>query len=224
VSSVSSERLGELPEPLPLGEQLLWQGTSHWRTLARRVFRVRILAVYFAVILASRAAWAMTTGSSLEQALLSALWLLPLVVAALGLLVLLAWLMNRTTLYAVTDRRVIMRIGVALPMTVNIPFGIIQSAGLKTYADGSGDLPLSLSGSDRIAYVHLWPHVRPWRFTCTEPMLRAIPEAARVGAILADALAAFAKTTARLELVKSGASKEAPVLAAEAQPLAAAAR
>jgi hypothetical protein len=32
-----------------------------------------------------------------------------------------------------------------------------------------------------------WPHVRPWHFSRTQPAFRAIPDAARVAAIFADA-------------------------------------
>ena len=47
---------------------------------------------------------------------------------------------------------------------------------------------LSLAGSDRIAYLHLWPHARPWRLKRTEPMLRALADAPAVAAQLAQAL------------------------------------
>jgi hypothetical protein len=34
----------------------------------------------------------------------------------------------------------------------------------------------------------LWPHARPWYFSPPQPMLRAIPDAAKVAGILASAL------------------------------------
>jgi hypothetical protein len=178
-------------EPLPDGERLLWQGrpVDGW-TFACRVFRVRLLMIYFAVLLMSRAGWLLSSGSSPDQALVSTLILLPFAAAAVGMLVLIAWLMARTTIYAITDHRVVMRIGIALPMTINIPFRSIGSAGLKPYLDGTGDIPLALSSGDRIAYLTLWPHARPWRFASTEPMLRAVPNAKEVASILAAALAA----------------------------------
>jgi len=65
------------------------------------------------------------------------------------------------------------------------------------YADGTGDIPLTMIGADRIAYLNLWPHARPWRIARPEPMLRAIPDAARVGEILSGALATAVGGTAR---------------------------
>jgi hypothetical protein len=83
-----------------------------------------------------------------------------------------------------------MRIGVALPLTLNVPFRIIASASLKAYPDGTGDLPVELNGKERVAYVVLWPHARPWRLARTQPMLRCVADASRVAEILARAVAA----------------------------------
>jgi hypothetical protein len=77
-----------------------------------------------------------------------------------------------------------------LPITMNIPFSKIGAAALRAYADGSGDIPLTLVAGERMPWWALWPHARPWRFSQPEPMLRAIPQAAVVAEILAEALAA----------------------------------
>ena len=45
-----------LPEQLPAGEQLLWQGSPEWKRLAQRAFHVRKLVVYFAALIALRVA------------------------------------------------------------------------------------------------------------------------------------------------------------------------
>ena len=93
-------------------------------------------------------------------------------------------------MYTITNRRVVMRIGVVLEITFNFPFRVIESAGLRAYPDGTGDIPLTLTGDDKVAYLHLWPHARPWRAARPEPMLRSVPDAARVADILSRALAA----------------------------------
>jgi hypothetical protein len=179
-----------LPERLPCDEHILWQGSPQWRTLARHAFHLRKLAVYFAVILGLRAGNVLLDGGSALQALESALWLTPLALAALGLLAAIAWLTARAAVYTITNRRLVMRLGVVLTVTFNIPFRMIESVGLHSFANGGGDIPLTLLGTDRIAYLQLWPHVRPWRFKQTEPMLCAVPAAANVGNILAQAIVA----------------------------------
>ena len=55
----------------------------------------------------------------------------------------LAWLFRRAACYTITSKRVLFQFGVALPMTMNIPLGKIANAALKTYRDGSGDIPLT---------------------------------------------------------------------------------
>jgi hypothetical protein len=178
-----------LPEPLPANETMLWQGAPDWHVLARQVFHVRKLMVYFALMLAWRGTSLMYDGATALQAAGAVAILLPLVLLALGLMYLMAWLTSRTTAYSITDRRVVMRVGIVLSITFNLPFKRIESAALRQNSDASGDLVLHLAGEDRIAYLHLWPHVRPWRINKTEPMLRALPRVNEVARILAIALA-----------------------------------
>lgn len=83
-----------------------------------------------------------------------------------------------------------MRIGIALPMTLNLPFSRIEGAALHVFADGSGDIPLRLGKGTRIAYLHLWPHARPWRVSEPQPMMRALANPSEVAALLAEAVAA----------------------------------
>lgn len=200
----------QFPEPLPAGEHILWHGGPRAWRLALRALHIRKVAVYFAALLLWRALETWSAGATPSAAAASALGLLPLAAAGLGLLGLLAWAMARTTLYTITDRRVILRIGVALPITVNIPFAIVDGAQMKRRRDGSGDLALQLRRGDRIAYLHLWPHVRPWRFTQPCPMLRGLDDVEAVGRVLARAL--------ERSSVEAGADRDAPS-AADAAPV-----
>ena len=61
-----------LPERLPEGERLLWQGAPDWRRLALHVFHVRGLALYFAGIIAYCLVSAIVDGTPLQDAALSA--------------------------------------------------------------------------------------------------------------------------------------------------------
>jgi hypothetical protein len=188
VSEFAFEPVHGLPENLPPGEALRWQGAPNWRVLARRAFYVRTVAFYFGLLIVLQLFYLLSSGVTLKEAGLAALWLVLLGAAAIGILTLLAWLYSRSTVYSITDRRVVIRFGVALPMAVNIPFKIIESAGLRTYPDGSGDIPLVLGSGQKVSYLIMWPNVRPWRFSNAQPMLRGIPEARHVAEILTDAL------------------------------------
>jgi fumarate reductase subunit C len=189
MSHEAATTVRELPEPLPTGERILWQGAPRWRSLYRGAFHARSLAGYFGALLLLRGVFTLADGGGVVKALVSMMYLLPLVAAGLGIVALLAWLTARATWYTITNRRLVMRLGIALEITFNFPFRAIESAGLRLFADGTGDLPLTLTQGSSIAYLHLWPHARPWHFKQTQPMLRSIPQAELVASILSRALA-----------------------------------
>lgn len=174
-----------LPEPLPADEMLLWQGTPAWRSLCRRLFKFPYLLAYFVLLAAWRFVSMSNDGARAGDAAFAALGPVALTVAALGLLTAIAWLIERTTVYTVTDKRVVIRFGIALPMSINLPFTAISSADLRIHGDLTGDIPVRLSTGQRIGYLTLWPHVRPWSWRYPEPMLRCIPDAGKVAELLA---------------------------------------
>ncbi len=178
-----------LPEALPAGESIRWQGSPDWRTLAVEAFHLRKLAVYFTVILALRATFALSDGNSLIDTTISVLGLLPLALIALSLISLLAWLTARATVYTITNQRLVMRVGIVLSVTFNLPFRSLDGVGIKRFRNGAGDLTLTIGTQDHIAYLHLWPHARPWRFAKVEPMLRSIANIAEVANVLTHTIA-----------------------------------
>ncbi len=179
-----------LPERLPATEKILWQGSPDARALARSAFHLRKLALYFTALMALQAANVAADGASVADVLLALVW--PAGLSALALLGVwtLAWLTARTAVYTVTDRRVVMRIGIVLTLTFNLPLRTIESAAMRQGSGGHGDIVLALKGPDHIAWLHLWPHARPWHLTRTQPMLRALPQVADVAALLQRAWSA----------------------------------
>lgn len=186
------EPIPGLPHALPEGERILWQGRPRWRGLARHVFRLPWLAMYFGALVVARGINAAGSGMSAGGIVWAVVSVALLASLGLGLLALLAILHARGTVYTLTTRRVVMRFGVALPMSFNLPFKRLGSAELKQHEGGLGDIAFQISGKGRIGYAHLWPHARPFRFGKAQPMLRCIPDAAKVARLLADAVAAFA--------------------------------
>jgi hypothetical protein len=179
-----------LPEKLPAGERILWQGAPAFGLLARHAFHLRKLAVYFAVLLGLQVAQALSQGAGLVEALAVLRWSLPVALLALGAVALLAWLTARTAVYTLTDKRVVMRIGIVLTLAFNLPLKRIAAADIRRAGGRAIDLSLRIAGDDRIAWLHLWPHARPWRMTRPEPMLRGLADAEHVAALLAQAWSA----------------------------------
>jgi len=174
-----------LPEPLPRGERLIWQGSPDFRMLAIHAFHVRKLALYFTAMLALQ--WLYLSADPLAPLLRPLLTSLGMALLALALLTTIAWFSARTTLYTLTDRRIVMRIGIVLTLTFNLPLRQVAGAAIKPQASGHGDIALTLSGSDRIAWLNLWPHARPWQLRQPQPSLRCVPDAQAVGARIQQA-------------------------------------
>jgi hypothetical protein len=184
---IQTEPIRGLPELPPEGEKILWQGAPDPWMLAREALNVCWVAGYFALL----AGWrGITAGDDFGWSigLKATAPLLIMGLVACGILVGIAFILARTTVYTLTNRRVAMRIGAALTVTLNIPFTCLAAADLSLRRNGTGSIALDLSGSDtRLSYLVCWPHVRPWKMACTQPALRCIPDAERVADLLADA-------------------------------------
>ena len=181
-----------LPAPLPPGETLLWQGSPDWRALARRPFRCRLVALWFALVVAWLAASGLWRGESLAE-LLPGLATTALGGAvAVGILAGLAALTARSTIWSITSRRLLIRFGIALPVTMNLPFRRIASAALALEGDArdpsaTGDIALELVADERVSWAVMWPHVAPSATRGrTRPALRGVPNAAAVARLLAE--------------------------------------
>lgn len=175
-----------LPEVPPAGEHVIWQGSPDWKALAVRAFHVRKLVVYFALMLTLRGAVTLADGGGAMQALRDVATLMPLPLIGIALVLVLAWLSARSTVYTLTNRRVVMRIGIVLTLSFNLPFKCIAAADMARAPRGTGDIALGLAGQDRIAYLQLWPHARPWHLRKPQPMLRCVPQPEQVAQLLAE--------------------------------------
>jgi hypothetical protein len=169
---------------LDTDEQVLWQGTPSWLSLALGAFHIRVVAFYFAAIEVLGLVGVVRSHAP------SAAIILPVVAAALfiGLLCALAFAIARTTTYVVTSHRVIFRYGAALPRSLSIPFRQIASVSLSLGRRQEGDVALHLRSENHVPYVKLWPHVRPWHVRSPKPMLRSIPLAGVVASLLSREL------------------------------------
>ena len=180
------EPIRGLPELLPKGEEILWQGQPDWWALAKESLSVRWVAAYFVGFAVWRAIVAGGTVPFWDAVRIGSPFLIMGAVAC-AILVVIAVIQARTTVYTITNRRVAMRIGAALTMTLNLPYRWIGTASLDLRQGGTGTIALRLMGETRMSYLNTWPHVRPWQMKNTEPALRCIPDAAKVARILAEA-------------------------------------
>ncbi len=182
-----------LPEKPPEGEVILWQGKPAWWPLAKESLNLLWVAGYF-VFLACWRFVAVVDLMPLQQAIGASVPFLILGAITCAILLVIAWVQAYYTVYTVTNRRVAMRIGAALNVTLNLPYTQIGAATLDLRKSGTGTIAFSLLGSTRISYLVCWPHVRPWKISPTQPALRCIPEAEKIAAMIAEAAEARVTT------------------------------
>jgi len=194
---VAREYIRGVPHPLPEGERLLWQGAPTMKAVATHVFHWRLVVAYFAAMLAL---WAVTTEHQPGSEVYVAGAVVRVSLAAFVLLAVLGLsrAVATTSWYAITSRRVVMRVGMAFPMSINIPFTLLESAGVGRFKDGTGQVTMSITKGNRIAYIAMWPHCRVFRFTQPEPVLRGLEEPQQVAEILAKAVADAADESMRV--------------------------
>ncbi len=181
-----------LPQALPEGEQLLWQGSPGTLAFAIHAFHIRFVMAYFVIATGWRLANLDSTGATgLEMSRVAINSGIGAAVG-LGLLVLIAWAMARATVYTITSKRVVLRYGVAIRKYVNLPFDQIASADMRRYGKDKGDIVLAMTQTGGLGYLKLWPHVRPMRINAPQPMLRSLTGAETVARILANAMIAHA--------------------------------
>lgn len=175
-----------LPEELPQDEHILWQGSPNPMRLAKDALALNWVIGYFAALAAIRVI-IVSPDMSLTAAMAQGLPFLAAGVLVALLLIGIATVQARSTVYTLTNKRVAMRIGAALTMTLNLPYVCIGNAQAAVRPSGLGTVTFELIGETRLSYLMTWPHVRPWHMRRTQPALRAIPDAARVAAIFAEA-------------------------------------
>lgn len=175
-----------LPEALPEGEHILWQGAPDPKCLAKDAWKMNWIMGYFVVL----AIWRVVVSSDTVPLTTAMGHGIPLLLAgavACAIVYAMAYVQARATVYTLTNKRVAMRIGAALTMTLNLPYVCIGNANAQICKSGHGTIAFELIGDTRFSHIMTWPHVRPWFLRQTQPAFRCIPDAARVAQIFASA-------------------------------------
>ena len=169
------------------GETVIWAGRPSWRRVARDALHLRGVAIYFGLLFVLDGYQAFMKAIPIEQAVHDSVPLAAITCFALGILATVAYLVSRSR-YTITNHRVILRYGIAMPATLSIPLSQIASTAAATNDDGTADIALELKTGNRMPYLKLWPHARAWHVTQPQPMLRSLAQGELVAATLAKAL------------------------------------
>ena len=206
----------DLPAILPEGEKPLWRSGPDGRLLARQALHVRKVALYFGILIAWRILLAFRDGAGMTGAIDAVVttFILGVVVVA-GLYGYAVW-SARTTSYTLTSERIVMRTGIALPITINLPFAKMHSVDVRRSGELAGDIEITLTDDARVSWLVLWPSVKRWHFSRPRPVLRALADVEKPAALFAAALAEYARRNG----VAESAAAETPT-AAPGTPVAA---
>ncbi|MDZ7824312.1 MAG: photosynthetic complex putative assembly protein PuhB [Ahrensia sp.] len=169
------EPVNGLPAHLPEGEHIVWQGRPDARLVGRKVLKTRWIAGYFVVL----AVWALIVGvhegRAFGNTLISIAMLTILAAVVIGLLELFAWGVHKTTLYTMTNKRLVFRIGVALSATFNLPYDQIAAVDMRERGNDFGDIALTLKKGNQMSWLVFWPHVRGVQMKMTVPQMIGLP-------------------------------------------------
>ena len=213
------EPLPGLPGVPPVGEVILWQGRPSSALVARHLLKIRWIVGYFLVL----AGWALLAGLNDGQPaggiLFSVAVLTALAGVLIGMIELFAWAVAKTTLYTITTERIVMRFGVAISMTLNLPYRQVDGVALARLGEKAGMIAIALLPEQRLSWLIQWPHVRGFRFSRPEPSLICLADADEVSKVLSAAIGQYrgARTEQpRLVVTKPNGSTMPPsVVAAE---------
>jgi len=185
------EPLPGLPGVPPAGEVVLWQGRPSSALVARHLLKVRWIVGYFLIL----ASWAVVAGLNDGQPaggiLFSVAVLTALAGVLIGMIELFAWAVEKTTLYTITTERIVMRFGVAISMTLNLPFRQIDSVSLAKIGEKAGVIAIALLPGQRLSWLIQWPHVRGFRFSKPEPSLIFLADAEKAAKVLSAAVGQY---------------------------------
>ena len=180
------EPIRGLPERPPEGEVILWQGQPNWLRLTVDSLNLWWVLAYFIFLFV----WRFISVSDLmpiDQALLVSFPFLALALIVALLLLLVGFIQAKATVYTITNKRIVMRIGAALTLTLNLPFTEIENAAIASSSKNFGSIAIDTKRDNKFSFLVLWPHVRAWHFKKPQPSLRCIPNATEVAEILANA-------------------------------------
>ena len=96
----------------------------------------------------------------------------------------LAGIQSQSSVYIITENRVIIKSGAALSFLISIPFKKIKAVNLQKRKGSLGTISFELSSGKRVPYISCWPSVRPWKLKNTEPAFSCIEDVDEVATIL----------------------------------------
>ena len=170
-------------DAIPEGESILWKGKPSFWGFSWYFFGLKLLAFYL-IILSVVFAARLTVTDFFTAFVVDFLPFLLSGILTSCILMALAKIQSQSSLYIITENRVIIKSGAALSFLISMPFKKIKAVNLQKRKGSLGTISFELNSGKRVPYISCWPSVRPWRFKNTEPAFSCIENVDEVATIL----------------------------------------
>ena len=192
-------------DAIPEGESILWKGKPSFWGFSWYFFGLKLLAFYL-IILSVVFAARLTVTDFFTAFVVDFLPFLLSGILTSFILMALAKIQSQSSVYIITENRVIIKSGAALSFLISMPFKKIKAVNLQKRKGSLGTISFELNSGKRVPYISCWPSVRPWRFKKTEPAFSCIENVDEVATIL------------RKSVMARRVSLQAPVINSEFKP------
>ena len=170
-------------DAIPNGESILWKGRPSLWGFSWNLFGLKWITLYLSML--SIVSVARFFASDFYTAFY--VDFLPFFLSGIFasiILIGLAATQTYSTVYIITENRVIIKTGAALSFLISMPFKMIKEVNLQKRGASIGTISFELLSEKRVPYISCWPSVRPWKFKRTQPAFSCIGSVDEVATIL----------------------------------------
>jgi hypothetical protein len=187
-------------------KKICWVGRPDWKSFGYHAFGLKYFLIYFFICAFYAVSQIESTFSFGELFIKYNPYLLSGTFAG-AIVLLLAYIAARHTCYVITEKRIVIRTGVALVFLLNMPFKNILSIDTKPLAKGRGNVIFKVQSKKRIPYLSCWPSVKVGNFLEPIPAFRSIMALEKVGQIISEtAILNHEENVGKVEKENSGAA------------------
>ena len=175
----------EVGRSIPDGERVCWIGKPNWISFGFNAFGIKYLVVYFilsAFYAISQIELVFSFGAFIGEYIS---FIVSGIIAGL-ILFLLAYFAAQHTCYVITEKRLVIRTGIALVFLLNVPLKNVTSIDKQSLLRGYGNLSFKPQSKKRIPYFSCWPSVRGGSFLEPIPTFRSIANIEAIGDIVGE--------------------------------------
>ena len=170
-------------DAIPNGESILWKGRPSLWGFSWNLFGLKWITLYLGIL--SIVSVARFFASDFYTAFFFDF--LPFFLSGIFVSIILIGLAATqpySTVYIITENRVIIKTGAALSFLISMPFKKIKEVNLQKRGASIGTISFELLSEKRVPYISCWPSVRPWKFKRTQPAFSCIGSVDEVATIL----------------------------------------